>query len=128
MINAIADLPEGLTLHADADHFEFIIRNLLSNAIKFSYEGGAITIGAKLPSPEEAVLSVADQGIGISPDQQAVFLTSNLKVNFGTKKEQGSGLGLLLIKDFIKANQGRIWLESEPGKGTRFYVAMPAAQ
>lgn len=125
-IRLFANLPEGLTLHADADHFEFIIRNLLSNAIKFSYEGGTITIGARLPSSEEAVLSVKDEGIGISPDQQAVFLKSNLKVNFGTKKEQGSGLGLLLTKDFIKANHGRIWLESEQGKGTTFFVAMPA--
>lgn len=127
-IRLSAELPQGLILHADADHFEFIIRNLLSNAIKFSYEGGAITIGGVLASPEEAVLSVKDQGIGISPDQQAVFLTSNLKVNFGTHKEKGSGLGLLLTKDFIKANHGRIWLESEPGKGTTFFVAMPAAQ
>lgn len=125
-ITLLADLPKALKLHADANHFEFIIRNLLSNAIKFSYEGGTITVGAKLPSPEEAVLSVKDHGIGISPDQQAVFLTSNLKVNFGTKKEQGSGLGLLLTKDFIKANHGRIWLESEEGKGTTFFVALPA--
>jgi len=48
-------------------------------------------------------------------------------VNFGKQKEKGSGLGLLLIKDFIKANHGRIWLESEPGKGSTFYVAMPTA-
>lgn len=126
-IQLMANLPDALKLHADADHFEFIIRNLLSNAIKFSYEGGTITIGARLPSPEEVVLSVKDNGVGISPDQQAVFLTSNLKVSFGTQKEQGSGLGLLLTKDFIKANHGRIWLESEQGKGSTFYVAMPPA-
>lgn len=121
------DLPETLKLHADANHFEFIIRNLLSNAIKFSYEGGTINIGAGHPKQKEVILSVKDKGIGISPDQQAVFLTSNLKVNYGTQKEQGSGLGLLLTKDFVKANHGRIWLESEQGKGTTFFVAMPAA-
>lgn len=126
-ISLSANFPEGLKLHADANHFEFIIRNLLSNAIKFSYEGGAISIGTKLRLPNEAILSVKDSGTGISPNQQAVFLTGNLKVNFGTKKEQGSGLGLLLTKDFIKANHGRIWLESEEGKGTTFYVAMPLA-
>jgi signal transduction histidine kinase len=125
-IRLLADLPANLKLHADTDHFEFIIRNLLSNAIKFSYEGGTITIGARLPSPAEAILSVKDQGIGISTDQQAVFLTGNLKVSFGTRKEQGSGLGLLLTKDFIKANRGRIWLESTEGQGTTFFVAMPA--
>ncbi len=124
-IKLSAQLPEDLKLYADANHFEFIIRNLLSNAIKFSYEGGTISIGAKIPSPGEAILSVKDSGIGISADQQAVFLTSNLKVNFGTKQEKGSGLGLLLTKDYIKANHGRIWLESEEGKGTTFYVAIP---
>jgi signal transduction histidine kinase len=126
-IRLSADLSDDLQVHADANHFEFIIRNLLSNAIKFSHEGGTITIGARLPAPEEVILSVKDHGIGISLDQQAVFLTGNLKVSFGTKKEQGSGLGLLLIKDFVKANHGRLWLESEQGKGTTFYIAIPAA-
>lgn len=70
---------------------------------------------------------VKDKGIGISAEQQAIFLTGNLKVNFGTQKEQGSGLGVLLTKDFIKANHGRIWLESQEGEGTTFFVAMPAA-
>jgi signal transduction histidine kinase len=121
-----ADLPSDLKIHADVNHFEFIIRNLLSNAIKFSYEGGVINIGVCLPTQKEIILSVKDQGIGISPEQQAVFLTSNLKVSFGTKKEQGSGLGLLLTKDFIKANNGRIWLQSKQGQGTVFYVSMPA--
>jgi signal transduction histidine kinase len=119
-------LPDYLNLHADINHFEFIIRNLLSNAIKFSYEGGRIIVGAEVPvSSKEIIFSVSDSGIGIGPDQQAIFLSGNLKVNFGTQKEKGSGLGLLLTKDFIKANNGRIWLESEKGKGTTFFVAMP---
>ncbi|MBK0378502.1 sensor histidine kinase [Mucilaginibacter segetis] len=125
-IRLLSDLPEAIKLHADANHVEFIIRNLLSNAIKFSFEGGAITIGARKLSSEEVLLSVEDHGIGINAEQQAIFLTSNLKVNFGTKNEQGSGLGLLLTRDFIKANHGRIWLESEEGRGTTFFVAMPA--
>jgi len=125
-IRLLAELPAGLKVCADANHFEFIIRNLLSNAIKFSYEGGTVRIGA-LTSPDgESILTIKDQGVGISLDQQGVFLTGNLKVNFGTKKEQGSGLGLLLTKDFIKANHGRIWLESEIGKGTTVFVVMPA--
>jgi signal transduction histidine kinase len=126
-IRLSADLPEELKIFADADHFEFIIRNLLSNAIKFSYEGGTIEVSAESPAEQQVVFSVKDKGIGISKEQQAVFLTSNLKVSFGTKKEQGSGLGLLLTKDFIKANHGRIWLESVQGQGTTFFIAMPAA-
>lgn len=123
-----SELPACLRLHADTNHFEFIIRNLVSNAVKFSFEGGLITIRAEaLPQQQEVVFAVRDEGTGIAPEQQAVFLTGNLKVNFGTQKEKGSGLGLLLTKDFVKANGGRIWLESEPGKGSTFYVAVPAA-
>lgn len=122
------EVPAGLLLHADPDHFEFIIRNLLSNAIKFSHPGGRIEVKAAFSiSTNQTIFAVKDQGIGISKAQQAVFLTSNLQVNFGTGQEKGSDLGLLLTKDFIKANHGRIWLESEEGKGTTFYIAMAAA-
>lgn len=122
-------LPDHLNLHADINHYEFIIRNLLSNAIKFSYEGGMISVGAQVPvTNRHVIFSVSDQGIGIAPEQQAIFLSGNLKVNFGTQKEKGSGLGLLLTKDFIKANNGRIWLESEIGKGSTFFVTMPASR
>jgi signal transduction histidine kinase len=125
----ISDLtPEYIQLHADADHFEFVIRNLLSNAIKFSHEGGTIEVSAKAPKArKEVVFSIRDGGIGISKAQQEVFHKSNLAVNFGTRKEKGSGLGLMLTKDFIKADKGRIWLESQEGEGTTFHVALPAA-
>jgi len=122
------DTPEYIRLYADADHFEFVIRNLLSNAIKFSYEGGTIEVSAKAPkTKKEIVFSIRDSGVGISKAQQEVFLTSNLSVSFGTHREKGSGLGLLLTKDFIKADNGRIWLESQEGEGTTFHVALPAA-
>jgi signal transduction histidine kinase len=121
-------LPDYFLIHADTDHFELVIRNLISNAIKFSYEGSEIEVNAQLPSSKkEIVFSVQDRGIGINKAQQEVFRTGNLPVSFGTRKEKGSGLGLLLAKDFIKANHGRIWLESQEGKGTTFYVALPAA-
>jgi signal transduction histidine kinase len=118
---------DHLRILSDMDHFELIIRNLLSNAIKFSFEGGAIEVNAKPLAGKEVIFSIRDNGIGISQEQQAIFLTGNLKVSFGTRKEKGSGLGLMLVKDFIKANNGRIWLESQEGKGTTFYVALPAA-
>jgi signal transduction histidine kinase len=120
-------IPDHLRILSDMDHFELIIRNLLSNAIKFSFEGGAIEVNAKPHAGKEVIFSIRDSGIGINEEQQAVFLTGNLNVSFGTRKEKGSGLGLMLVKDFIKANNGRIWLESREGKGTTFYVALPAA-
>ncbi|MCC8426350.1 ATP-binding protein [Mucilaginibacter sp. UR6-11] len=124
-ISVQLQLPDDLRVHADPDHFEFIVRNLLSNAIKFSHEDGLIEVSSKTADPNEIVLAIKDNGIGISREQQAAFLTGNLRVNFGTRQEKGSGLGLLLTKDFIKANQGRIWLESEESRGTTFYIAIP---
>jgi signal transduction histidine kinase len=119
--------PSDLKLHADADHFEFVIRNLLSNAIKFSHPGGVIEVGAWKHDKNDIVFSVADSGVGISKTQQQAFLTGNLNVAFGTAKEKGSGLGLMLTKDFIKANDGRIWLESRENEGSTFFVALHAA-
>ncbi|HVW97153.1 MAG TPA: HAMP domain-containing sensor histidine kinase, partial [Mucilaginibacter sp.] len=116
-----------LKLHTDADHFEFVIRNLLSNAIKFSRPGGEIRLNATAQDKNEVIFSVTDEGVGISEEQQRSFLSGNLKVAFGTAREKGSGLGLLLSKDFIRANHGRIWLESKENEGTTFYVALPAA-
>lgn len=121
------DTTAHLKVHADADHFEFIIRNLLSNAIKFSYPGGFIEVGVQPAYKNEVVFFITDSGVGISKEQQQVFLTGSLNVAFGTAKEKGSGLGLLLTKDFIKANNGHIWLESHENEGSTFFVALPAA-
>jgi signal transduction histidine kinase len=127
-IDIIGRIPDNLLVQADADHVELVIRNLVANAIKFSHEGSRIDVDAKESTDhEEVVVAVRDHGVGISKSQQEVFRSGNLKVSFGTRKEKGSGLGLMLVKDFVKANQGRIWLESEEGVGTTFYVALPAA-
>lgn len=118
--------PAGLPINADAHHFEFIIRNLVSNAIKFTNEGGLVEINAEA-SKGMVVFSVKDNGIGVSKEKQLAFLKTTLPVSFGTKGEKGSGLGLLLIKEFVMANKGRIWLESEVGKGSVFYFSLSAA-
>jgi signal transduction histidine kinase len=120
--------PPELLLHGDQNHFEFLVRNLLSNAIKFSHPGGKVVITAALqPETRQAVFSVQDAGQGISPEQQARFRQSNMDIAFGTKGEKGTGIGLMLSKEFIKANQGSLWLESQLGKGSTFYFSFPAA-
>lgn len=116
--------PADACIYADHDQFDFIIRNLLSNAIKFTYGGGSIDIAAT-KTGDEVTYSVTDTGIGISPEQRRAFTETSLLVQFGTRGEKGSGLGLLLIKEFMKANNGRIWLESVEGKGTTFFIAFP---
>lgn len=118
--------PRLFSVYADADHFDFIIRNLLSNAIKFSHPGGTITITAE-EKKEEVIISVRDEGVGIPLEKQKEFDNGNLQVAYGTRGEKGTGLGLLLTKEFIKANKGNIWLESHPGQGTTFYVSLPAS-
>lgn len=113
----------AISIYADPDQFDFVIRNLLSNAIKFNYPAGTIEINAK-KEKGNIIFSVKDNGKGIAPEQQAAFLKSNLSVSFGTIGEKGTGLGLLLTKEFIKANKGKIWLESQEGEGTTFYFSL----
>ena len=123
-ISIVDETPGDAEIHADPHHFDFVIRNLLSNAIKFTHEGGSITIRTQGEEDRpEIVYSVKDTGVGVSPEKQQAFSKATLPVSFGTKGEKGSGLGLLLIKEFMRANKGRIWLESEVGKGTIFYCA-----
>lgn len=120
------NIPKDLQLIADQDHFDFIIRNLLSNAIKFSHDRGLIAVEAKYVfGPDFIVISVKDQGIGISQDQQKAFLSGNLDISFGTGGEKGTGIGLMLSKQFQIANGGKIWIESTIGEDTTFYLSYP---
>jgi signal transduction histidine kinase len=126
----ISDYTTGdFFIHADPDHFDFVIRNLLSNAIKFTYEPGSIVVNMKAAEDRKnIVFSVKDSGTGVSEAKQKEFLKSNMPVAFGTKGEKGSGLGLLLSKDFLKANNGRIWIESKEGNGATFYFTLPISK
>jgi len=121
------ETPEDAELYADPNHFDFIIRNLLSNAIKFTREQGRIHIRRSF-ADGAVVYCVSDTGIGISKEKQEAFSKTGLPVVFGTKGEKGSGLGLLLIKEFVTAGGGRIWLTSKEGEGSDFYVAFPAEE
>ena len=110
---------------SDSDHFEFILRNLLSNAIKFTNEGGDIIVSSLIDRVNhEARFIVTDNGVGIEMGKAAqIFEMSNISSN-GTKEEKGTSLGLLLCKEFIEANKGKIWVESEMGVGSRFIFSL----
>ena len=116
--------PKNLTAHADPDHFDFVIRNLLSNAIKFTYPSGNISIGARAEANGYVTCWVQDDGIGISEEKQQEFLNANLQVSYGTSGEKGTGFGLLLSKEFVKANGGKMWLTSVEGQGSIFYFSL----
>ena len=119
------DIEENLTVFSDADHLDFIIRNLLSNAIKFTYEGGEINISAHKESlTNEVVFLVKDNGVGISKYRiPSVFSTNSVSTN-GTNNEKGTNLGLVICKEFIMANNGKIWVESIEHEGSSFFFTL----
>lgn len=114
------DVEEGLEVFADRDMLETILRNLISNAIKFSPVGGRIKVQAKNEG-DKVYISVEDNGMGIPKDKQATLFQIHNEYRMpGTKGEKGSGLGLVLCREFIKKHGGEISVESEAGKYTRF--------
>lgn len=110
---------------ADADHLNFIIRNLISNAIKFTFPSGAIEINAVRKDADFVTISVCDNGIGISDENKLSIFNTFPVVKNGTDNEKGTGIGLMLCKEFVEANGGLIWLKSNPENGTTIYFTLP---
>jgi len=116
---------DHVSVFADADMLKTVLRNLVSNAIKFTNRGGAININAEQNS-ENVTISVSDNGIGIKPDNLVkLFDIGQVVTTTGTAEETGTGLGLLLCKEFVEKHRGKIWVESEVGKGSIFYFTIP---
>ena len=116
---------EGITVFADFDMLKTVLRNLVSNAIKFTNNHGAINISASENSGN-VIISVSDNGIGISTDNlEKLFDISQVFTTIGTAKETGTGLGLILCKEFVEKHGGKIWVESEYGKGSIFKFTLP---
>jgi GAF domain-containing protein len=110
---------------ADERKFKQILLNLLSNAVKFTGDGGRVDVTARREDGN-AVIAVHDTGIGIaSEDQAAVFEEFRQVGRDYTRKQEGTGLGLALTKKFVELHGGRIWVESEPGKGATFTFTLP---
>lgn len=104
-----------------------VVRNLVSNAIKFTPAGGQIKIQA-LEHEKEVIVSIADTGVGMSEAViKNLFRIDSKHSTLGTANEKGTGLGLVLCKDFIEKNGGRLWVESVEGKGTTFYFSIPSS-
>jgi signal transduction histidine kinase/CheY-like chemotaxis protein len=119
--NIAPDLPE---VNGDQDRLIQVVINLISNAVKFT-DGGSITLSARLEG-EEIVVGVTDSGIGIAAgDQQKVFEKFKQVGDTLTDKPKGTGLGLPICKEIVEFHGGRIWVESEPGKGSTFSFTLP---
>lgn len=113
-------IPDQLIISADQDMLKTILRNLVSNALKFSFANGKIEIKA-IMRPDEIEIQVKDTGTGImKEDCDQLFKVGSFLSETGTENEKGTGLGLILCKEFVEKHGGRIWVESEIGKGSTF--------
>jgi signal transduction histidine kinase len=121
------EIEEDIRVWADPNSFEGILRNLVNNAIKFTEAGGSIAIKT-LQTDEETVLSIRDTGLGMTQEQIDKILKGEmLESQQGTLGEQGTGLGLNLVCDFVKLNNARLNIESKVGEGTSFHIQFAKA-
>ena len=122
------DAEKQLQIFADPLMVETVVRNLLNNAIKFTPDHGYVVITAML-SGNKVIVHVKDSGVGISEEEVETLFKIDSKVKRkGTNNEDGSGLGLILCKDFIELNLGTIHVTSQPGEGSNFTIIIPAAR
>lgn len=114
----------AVVVYADKDMIQVVIRNLFSNAIKFCRAGDTITINDRIFG-NALEICVEDTGIGIKPEVLEKICRNESVTTYGTAKEKGTGLGMLLCREFVEENKGRFWIESQWGKGSRFYFTIP---
>lgn len=119
-------LIDDIEVHADVNMLKTILRNLVSNAIKYTNENGEIAIAAERKEAYIEV-SVSDEGVGMSEETLNLLFTMDTNITtMGTANEKGSGLGLVLCKDFVNNHGGQIWASSELGKGSTFHFTLPS--
>ena len=113
-------------VYMDKNHLNLLLRNLISNALKFSNIGGTIEVAAINYEHNYTLVSIKDNGVGMNAAAMAkVFSTEEHLTTYGTNNEKGTGLGLLLCKEYIEKSSGKIWIESEIGKGTIVFFTLP---
>jgi signal transduction histidine kinase len=124
-IELTSDISNSIFLYADLYMIETILRNLVSNGIKFTHPGGSVSISAALKS-DLVEVTVEDNGIGITPENQKKLFGIDKQYRMdGTANEKGTGLGLILCKDFVEKCNGTISVEGELNKGSKFTFTVP---
>lgn len=120
------ELNDKIFVLADINMLQTIMRNLLSNAIKFTPRGGSVLIKSDFDTPNRASISIVDNGVGIEESALSkIFDVSNAHHTSGTENEKSTGLGLILVKEFVEKNNGTIAIESQKGKGTIVSFILP---
>ncbi|MCB1191330.1 MAG: hybrid sensor histidine kinase/response regulator [Leptospiraceae bacterium] len=126
-ISLVSKVSDTINVLADKNMIDTIIRNLLSNAIKFTPKNGKVEITAKIKD-KFVEICVSDNGVGIKPENiDNIFRIDIKHTTLGTEKEKGTGIGLILCKEFAETNGGTLWVESELGKGSNFFVTIPVS-
>jgi two-component system phosphate regulon sensor histidine kinase PhoR len=127
-VQLVNDMPD-LTARADADRLEQVIGNLLDNAVKYGRESGTVTVGGRAGDDGRVEVFVQDDGPGIPAEALERVFERFYRVDKARSREQGgTGLGLAIVKHIVQGHGGKVWAESEPGKGTKFFFTLPAAE
>jgi PAS domain S-box-containing protein len=120
------DVGPEISVFADKKMIETILRNLISNAIKFTHPNGTVSVSAE-PGNDFVVIKVMDTGVGIKKEKLSeLFQVDKVESTPGTAKETGTGLGLILCKELVEKQNGKMWVESKEDEGTTFYFTLPA--
>ncbi|NCI46773.1 tetratricopeptide repeat-containing sensor histidine kinase [Sediminibacterium soli] len=127
-LSLVNRIPPGTRLFADKDQLEVITRNLLNNAMKFSFENGLVETGASVEG-NRVTISFRDSGAGMSEEKLQQFNSRGyVDSSYGTRQEKGIGIGLALVKEFVRTNGGTIRVHSEQGRGTVFLLTFPVPE
>jgi PAS domain S-box-containing protein len=119
-------IPDNIDMYADIHMFDTIIRNLVSNALKFTHVDGKVSINAVREKEDAIKINIVDSGIGMTSElKDRLFMINEKTSRKGTAGESSTGLGLLLCKEFVEKHNGKIWVESEVGKGSVFSFIIP---
>lgn len=124
-IKLSSDINGNYLVYADQDMIDTVLRNLISNAIKYTRKGGKVKVSVKT-NTNNVEITVADNGVGIPAEKQSEIFEIDKRTNTsGTENEEGTGLGLIICKDFLARNGGQIWVESTQEKGSKFTFSLP---
>ncbi|MDP2888988.1 MAG: PAS domain-containing sensor histidine kinase [Bacteroidota bacterium] len=124
-IKLASDISRNYLVYADQDMIDTVLRNLISNAIKYTRKGGKVKVSAKT-NTNNVEITVTDNGVGIPTNKQSEIFQIDKRTNTtGTEKEEGTGLGLIICKDFLARNGGQIWAESTLEMGSKFTFSLP---
>lgn len=126
-VKLVNQVPETIVIKADIDRLQQVVVNLVENGIKYGTEGGTLIVGARLLEDHSVEIRVQDDGPGIPPEAQNRIFERFYRLDRARSRDQGgTGLGLAIVKHIVQSHGGRVWVESQPGKGATFLFSLPA--